>query len=591
MENFFEQKKGITLIALVITIIVLLILAGISISMLSGDNGILQRATDAKERTSIAQEEESAKLTFTEVQMELSQGKTVDTTSFQKMIDGNFGTGIANGIIAGTTYIIKVQSARTYAMSSNGNIATLDKYPIDDNPGVLEQSGDIYTINCIEDLVAFSYNVNSGTESYEGKTVTLGRNLDFEDDVSYVDASSKYKKEDNGYTPDSESETSIKQFMTNTDGNGFIPIGGYGDGNTFKGTFDGKNKTISNLYIKSNKWSGLFGRIVTETQICNISLDLSKITIYGGTAIAGGIVGLCNANLTIENCHNNGTINGASNVGGIIGVCTSNLKAVNCSNKGEIFSGVGTTAGIVGMAMQGSVYNCFNTADINGTSHSVFGIAFFNSNGTVMNCYNTGNLTTSSAISGIAKANTIINCYNNGKVTAAGSAGGIVTDTVDATVANCYNFNSVTGNMNVGGIVGSGSATIKDCYNAGTIETKSSNNVGGIGGTGSTVTNSHNVGTVIGNAPEKAGEITTASASGSVDNTNDYLIKTDELGNSLNANANGATGKEKSEMDEIMSVQNFVNVMNTYVAENNADSSKTKLKTWKVENGFPVFAE
>ena len=40
-----------------------------------------------------------------------------------------------------------------------------------------------------------------------------------------------------------------------------------------------------------------------------------------------------------------------------------------------------------------------------------------------------------------------------------------------------------------------------------------------------------------------------------------------------------------------MSVQNFVNLMNTYVAENNADSSKTKLKTWKVENGMPVFAE
>ena len=40
-----SNEKAITLIALVITIIVLLILAGISISMLSGDNGILQKAT------------------------------------------------------------------------------------------------------------------------------------------------------------------------------------------------------------------------------------------------------------------------------------------------------------------------------------------------------------------------------------------------------------------------------------------------------------------------------------------------------------------------------------------------------------------
>ena len=46
-----KEKKGITLIALVITIIVLLILAGISISMLTGQNGILNRAQEAKEQT------------------------------------------------------------------------------------------------------------------------------------------------------------------------------------------------------------------------------------------------------------------------------------------------------------------------------------------------------------------------------------------------------------------------------------------------------------------------------------------------------------------------------------------------------------
>ena len=43
------KNKGITLIALVITIIILLILAGVSISMISGENGILTKATEAKE--------------------------------------------------------------------------------------------------------------------------------------------------------------------------------------------------------------------------------------------------------------------------------------------------------------------------------------------------------------------------------------------------------------------------------------------------------------------------------------------------------------------------------------------------------------
>ena len=46
-----NQMSGITLIALVVTIIVLLILAGISIQMLSGDNGILNNSIQAKEET------------------------------------------------------------------------------------------------------------------------------------------------------------------------------------------------------------------------------------------------------------------------------------------------------------------------------------------------------------------------------------------------------------------------------------------------------------------------------------------------------------------------------------------------------------
>ena len=58
----FRKKNGITLIALVITIIVLLILAGISIAMLTGDNGILKKATTAKEENTKASAEEKVKI-------------------------------------------------------------------------------------------------------------------------------------------------------------------------------------------------------------------------------------------------------------------------------------------------------------------------------------------------------------------------------------------------------------------------------------------------------------------------------------------------------------------------------------------------
>ncbi|MBS5857437.1 MAG: leucine-rich repeat domain-containing protein [Clostridia bacterium] len=57
-----EKQKGITLIALVITIIVLLILAGVSIAMLTGDNGILMQASDSKIETAVGTVKEQLKL-------------------------------------------------------------------------------------------------------------------------------------------------------------------------------------------------------------------------------------------------------------------------------------------------------------------------------------------------------------------------------------------------------------------------------------------------------------------------------------------------------------------------------------------------
>ena len=56
------KEKGITLIALIVTIIVLLILAGTVISMLSGDNGLLKQAARAKTETEQKSIEEQIKL-------------------------------------------------------------------------------------------------------------------------------------------------------------------------------------------------------------------------------------------------------------------------------------------------------------------------------------------------------------------------------------------------------------------------------------------------------------------------------------------------------------------------------------------------
>ena len=64
-----KNTKGITLIALVITIIVLLILAGVTIATLTGENGILSQANTAKERTVVGTEKEQLNMALSEVTM------------------------------------------------------------------------------------------------------------------------------------------------------------------------------------------------------------------------------------------------------------------------------------------------------------------------------------------------------------------------------------------------------------------------------------------------------------------------------------------------------------------------------------------
>ena len=69
-----KDVKGITLIALVIAIIVLLILAAVSIAMLTGENGLLQKATKAKEENKLAQAKEQINLMLQEYRIERDTG-------------------------------------------------------------------------------------------------------------------------------------------------------------------------------------------------------------------------------------------------------------------------------------------------------------------------------------------------------------------------------------------------------------------------------------------------------------------------------------------------------------------------------------
>ena len=87
-----KEQKGITLIALVITIIVLLILAGVSIAMLTGDNGILTKANTSKTETAKAEVMERINMELNAAYADVLSG---DITTFEsdyvKKINKNLG--------------------------------------------------------------------------------------------------------------------------------------------------------------------------------------------------------------------------------------------------------------------------------------------------------------------------------------------------------------------------------------------------------------------------------------------------------------------------------------------------------------------
>ena len=77
-----KNQKGVTLIALVITIIVLLILAGVSIAMLTGDNGILTQAKSAKISQIEGQVREEVNLAVQAAKMDAENKAVTTNTGF-----------------------------------------------------------------------------------------------------------------------------------------------------------------------------------------------------------------------------------------------------------------------------------------------------------------------------------------------------------------------------------------------------------------------------------------------------------------------------------------------------------------------------
>ena len=115
-----KEMKGITLIALVITIVVLMILAGVSINTVLGDDGIIQKAKDAAEATKRASAEEEMNRLVLEYQL-ASNDETLESFLQEKVTEGRIDGVTDNG--DGTITITKKVEGKDYTITVKKPVA------------------------------------------------------------------------------------------------------------------------------------------------------------------------------------------------------------------------------------------------------------------------------------------------------------------------------------------------------------------------------------------------------------------------------------------------------------------------------------
>ena len=132
-EKKKKQERGVTIIALVITVIVLLILAGVSIAMLTGDNGILTQAKEAKEANIAGTEKEQIKLAMQSLKMKKQSDNVSTTVAADELQNQLIADGAKNVTVeAGENDSLVVKyadSKNEYTVNQNGEIGENGQTP------------------------------------------------------------------------------------------------------------------------------------------------------------------------------------------------------------------------------------------------------------------------------------------------------------------------------------------------------------------------------------------------------------------------------------------------------------------------------
>ena len=331
-----KKERGITLIALVITIIVLLILAGVTIATLTGDNGILTKAQEASIQTRGAQVEEVINLWKSEIEMnentnsnaivkgqdELLQELLSDKQVYENEIDRENKTiTIGNRVIS---YKTKSQPTDIYvALYNDGTLVFNSKNEFDTS-----KLAEGWTIENIKgkkyELINIDkepwYDASKMPQWYGSSTVIK---------ISFLD---KVVPENIEYWFDSLTNLTTIENMNNLDTSNVTDMSGMFDGCSSLTSINLTGLDTSNVTMMNSMFSGCSG--LTNIDVTN--LDTSNVTDM--SSMFYGCSGLTNIDVTNLDTSNVTDMSGMfCGCGGLMSIDLSNLDTGNVIDMSSMF--------------------------------------------------------------------------------------------------------------------------------------------------------------------------------------------------------------------------------------------------------------
>ena len=598
IKKQLTKTRGITLIALVVTIVILLILAGITISSVFGENGIIEKSKIVKNEVEVGTLKEAIKLYYLNndigqkeqdpVKDLMPKEDITDETLLNIIMENQAGIESTEQIQYDRLYKLDLTTLGIYNIEENKYFMDIGTKMIYINNGIKLSKGITYFLeekeiwpvylkaeeidegfklvaNIEDNTNVRSYSFYIGEELYKivstsGTEAQINvTDKDFGEYQCYV------KVNKMGGTSDSSPNIMAENYCIKNVNDMETFQNMVNEGNSFAGK---KVKVLADIDLGGSEQNRNWIPIGTETTSFAGTLEgnnheISNLYNQNTTEQYQGLF-RATQNATIQNVIiAGGQIQGNEFVGGIVGNGKS-TNIIGCKNYAQIIAQKGNAGGIVGKIEEsGTIEQCTNYGSISSSGYVddvlntfIGGIIGSSYNDIVVTtCTNQGNITSVyAATGGITGAafgdgdTSVSNCENNGVIHVTGkninndaTLGGVLGYIINGQVDNCKNQGEVIGEGNcVGGVIGisADNTKISNCSNNNTVTQNDGYTIGGIigvSGLNSQILYSLNNGQINANGVQES--TGNAIAGGIIGNSNGVI---NECINSGNVVANGA---------------------------------------------------